>query len=318
MLSREGFGAPPIAVVVNPTAGRGAALRALPLIQSALKERGKSAEYFQTSERGHAEELAKLAIESGSRLIVAVGGDGTLHEVTNAILKSGRDDVTLGLIPFGTGNDFARGVGLGGDLTHVITALVDGVRHRIDIGEIVGVGLNGTRNFLVAAGVGFVADTAKTVNEGIRGLTGPAAYIYGAIRTLRHFTPIELSMSLDGAPAQQLAAMLLSISNVATTGGGIRIAPKALPDDGLLDLCLVAKISKFKLMQKLPGAFLGKHVGDPSVTMLRAKTIDIKTSVPVQLWIDGEVMGMTPARVQIREAALPMMLPDSYVRTRGN
>jgi len=303
-----------MAVIVNPTAGRGAAAKALPRIRKLLAAGFGETDivYYLTAARGEAEELARIAIAAGASLVVAVGGDGTLHEVANAILETAGEEVVLGLIPFGTGNDFARGVGLRGDLGHVTGALAGGVPRGIDIGEIDGAGLAGKRRFLVAAGIGFVADTARTVNEGVRGLTGPAAYIYGAVKTLRGFSPVELTVSFDGKPPETLGCMLMSISNVATTGGGIKIAPDARPDDGLFDVCLVSQISKAKLLSKLPAAFAGKHVDDPAVTMLRASRVEVGTRTPCQLWIDGEVQGETPAKFTIRPGALRMMLPASY------
>ena len=271
--------------------------------------------YFYTGARGQGEDLADAAIAGGASLIIAIGGDGTLHEVANAILKSTSAGLTLGLIPFGTGNDFALGVGLASGLDGAIEALASGQPHAVDVGLIEGVGLGDGRKFLVAAGIGFVADTARTVNEGVRGLSGPAAYVYGAVKTLRTFSPVEVTVSFDGRNPETLEAMLMSISNVATTGGGIKIAPGAEPDDGLFDICLVRKISKARLLAKLPAAFVGKHVGDPAVTMLRATRIEVSTRTPCQLWIDGEVLGATPARFTILPKALRMMLP-ARSRTR--
>lgn len=240
---------------------------------------------------------------------MAVGGDGTLHEVANAILKAGDPDATLGLIPFGTGNDFARGVGLFGGIEKACLTLALGKTARLDVGTVEGSGIEQPYYFLVASGVGFVADTAKTVNEGVRWLHGAPAYVYGALRTLKSFQPLPLTIQFDEEAPRSRETMLVSISNVATTGGGMRIAPGARPDDGCLDICLVSRIAKSDLVKQLPGVFAGRHVNHPAVSMYKAGTICIETEKPAQLWIDGEVIGATPAKFSVKPAMLPFMLP---------
>ena len=302
-----------IAIIANPTAGRSAAGRALPQIRRALAQSARSGEvaYYTTSERGEGETLARSAIAAGASLIVACGGDGTLYEVANAVLAAENPRLVLGLIPFGTGNDFARAVGLRGDLDIAMEALVSGEQRAIDAGMIEGEGLVSPRRFLVAAGIGFVADTARTVNAGIRGLTGPAAYVWGAIKTLRGFQPVHMNVAFDGEAPVEMHSMLMSISNVATTGGGIRIAPDATPDDGFFDVCIARQMSKARLLSKLPAAFAGRHVHDPDVTIRKSRLIEVTTRTPCQLWIEGEVQGTTPARFTIQPGALQVMLPRS-------
>ncbi len=298
-----------IALVINPTAGRGRAGRAIPAIRTCIEDHNIEATYYYTSARGEGEWLAKQAIEAGAEVVVAVGGDGTLHEVTNAVMAAPKGSVALGLIPFGTGNDFARGIGLFGDLQKACDAIATGHVHQIDIGRIKGTGLGHGRWFLVAAGLGFVADIAKTVNEGVRFLHGAPAYIYGAAKTLRHLEAFPLTVAIDGEPIDMVSATLISVSNVETTGGGLKIAPNADPADGVLDICLVGEISRLELLKQLPHVANGTHVGHPAVRMIRAKSIEIVTETPKSLWIDGEVVGQTPASFTIHQGALPMMLP---------
>ncbi len=298
-----------IALIINPTAGRGRAGRAIPAIRNSFESHNADTTYYYTSARGEGEWLAKQAIEAGAEVAVAVGGDGTLHEVTNAVMSAPKGSVALGLIPFGTGNDFARGVGLYGDLQKACDAVVTGRLHHIDIGWIEGTGLGSGRWFLVAAGLGFVADIAKTVNEGVRFLHGAPAYIFGAAKTLRHLEPFPLSVAIDGEPVDMPLATLISVSNVETTGGGLKIAPNASPEDGALDICLVGEISRGELLKQLPHVAKGTHIHHPAVRMVRAKSIEIVTKTPKALWIDGEVVGETPASFTIHQGALPMMLP---------
>lgn len=297
------------AVIVNPTAGRNRAGRALPEMRKRLEEFGLDATYHFTRASGDGHALALAAIDGGRELIVAMGGDGTLHEVTNAILESGRPSATLGLIPFGTGNDFARGVGLFGDPAAACEALIGGERRLLDVGRVEGRGLGAGRWFLTAAGVGLVADTAKFVNEGVRFLHGAPAYIYGLLRTLQSFKPMHIEIVVNGERLKISQATLVSISNVETTGGGLKIAPGATPDDGWLNVCLVAAMPKAELLRQLPKVAIGKHVDHPSVCMLRAQSVAIDTVETCALWIDGEVIGHTPAYFAVEKARLPMMIP---------
>lgn len=306
-----------IAVIINPTAGRGAAgRRAGELRDYLMNSPVCAAEFFTTQAPGDALRFAEAAACAGCNIIAAVGGDGTLHEAVNALMRCDGDLPVLGLIPFGTGNDFARGVGLNAGIKTSLETLVHGCAHAIDIGLIESPSLPQPTYFLAAAGVGFVADTAKTVNEGVKGLSGTAAYLYGAVATLRRFLPEYVRVKIDGRTAFEGESTLISVSNVATTGGGIRIAPGAKPDDGVLDVCIVSKVSKSKILAMLPRAFPGDHVRDRAVSMMRGRRIEIETMQPCALWIDGEVVGATPATFTLLPSALKMMLPPARVQKR--
>ena len=300
-----------LALVVNPTAGRGAAGRALGAICRLCSERfARPVRVHVTGRVGDGERLALQSVEEGAEIVAAVGGDGTLHEVANALQSIDQmQSVSLALIPFGTGNDFARAVNLRGTIASVIDVIATGERRMIDVGIIESPSLPASRRFLVAAGIGFVADTAHTVNTRVKYLTGPAAYVYGACITLRDFRPVRARLSFDGRESESVDLALVSVSNVATTGGGIKIAPNASPTDGLFDVCLVESLPKMQLISKLPLAFVGRHVEDPHVKMIRCASLEIETESPCALWIDGEVTGATPVTFHMQPAALPMILP---------
>lgn len=298
-----------MAVVINPTAGRGRAGKAIGDIKRRLFDAGISATYYFTQGRNDAEQLARSAIAGGATVVVAAGGDGTLHEVTNAVMAAPAGTVALGLLPFGTGNDFARGVGLFGNRDAAFDAIVNGQVTPVDIGNIESPSLKGGRWFLAAAGIGFVADIAATVNEGIRFLHGAPAYIYGAAKTLRHMAPFDLVLTIDDVAHSVSNATLVSVSNVETTGGGLKIAPNASAQDGFLDVCLVGQIGKMDLLRQLPAVAAGQHTKHPAVTMLRGRRVVIETTESKALWIDGEVIGQTPATFTVHPGALPMLLP---------
>ena len=297
---------PDAVLIINPTAGRGKAGKQVPEIRRLLGVKAANWAWHHTRKSGDATALAHEAAESGVRLVVAVGGDGTLHEVANGVLGTG---ATVGLIPFGTGNDFARALGLYGSLEAACSALTSGIVRHIDVGVIEGTGTGGPRHFLVLSGTGYDARTARTVNEGVRHLSGPLAYVWGAILTLRTFEPFALTLTLDDDPPRSADAMFVSFANAETTGGGMKIAPGAVVDDGCLDVCLVETVPKLTLLYQLTQVFSGKHVNHPAVTMLRARTISVDADPPQPLLIDGEVCGTTPARISLLPGALPFMVP---------
>ena len=297
---------PPAVVIINPTAGRGMAGKQVSEIRRLLGDKAKGWVWQHTQKRGDAEGMARQAAQAGTPLVVAVGGDGTLHEVVNGVLGTG---TVVGLIPYGTGNDFARALGLFGNLEAACGALTDGIVKHIDIGVIEGSGTEGPRHFLVLAGTGFDARTAQTVNSGIRGLSGPLAYVWGAILTLKDFAPFTLTLTLDNEPPRKIQAMFASFANVETTGGGMKIAPGAKLDDGCLDICLVGKVSKLTLLYQLSQVFSGKHVLHPAVSMLKARNLTVDADPPQPLLIDGEVCGTTPAAIRLLPGILPFKVP---------
>lgn len=298
---------PEAVVIINPTAGRGMAGKQVPEIRRLLGEKAAGWVWQYTQKRGDAEGMARQAAMAGTRLVVAVGGDGTLHEVVNGVLGT---SATVGLIPYGTGNDFARSLGLHGNLKTACDAITDGVVRHIDVGVIEGKGTEGERHFLVLSGTGFDARTARTVNSGIRGLSGPLAYVWGAILTLKDFEPFVLTLTLDDDAPRRLQAMFVSFANVETTGGGMKIAPGACADDGFLDICLVGKVSKVTLLYQLSQVFSGKHILHPAVSLLKARRLTVEADPPQPLLIDGEVCGTTPAMVRLLPGVLPFLVPS--------
>jgi diacylglycerol kinase (ATP) len=292
-----------VAVIVNPAAGRGQAGRQGRAIRALLGAAADGWTWYFTQGRGDAERMAREAATGGASMVVAVGGDGTVHETANGILGSG---AVLGLIPFGTGNDLARALDLHNDLPAACRAVTDGDVLPVDVGVIEGAGTGGKRHFLVLAGTGFDARTAQTVNNGIRWLSGAPAYVWGAVVTLARFEPFDLTLTVDNGLPRRTRAMFVSIANGPMTGGGMRIAPDARLDDGRFDICLAAEVSKATLLYQLTQVFQGAHVKHPAVTMLRATSAEIDADPPQPLLVDGEVIGTTPARISILPGALPI------------
>ncbi|MDH7577405.1 MAG: diacylglycerol kinase family lipid kinase [Bacillota bacterium] len=294
--------------VVNPAAGRGRTARLWPEIARAMRSAGLHYRVVFTEAPGHGTELAREAALHEAGTVVAVGGDGTINEVVNGLAASG---VPLALIPTGNGNDFCRALGIVEDPLMATLALCTGRYRCLDLG------IAGDRYFLNICGIGFDAEVAHAVNNGLRWLSGTPAYFAGIIRTLLSFKPVPLHLTLDGAELET-KGLLVAVANGPYYGAGIKIAPKARPDDGFFEVCIIGELSRFELLRTLPLAFRGQHETHPQVKFFRAREVTV--SCPVRtLYIqgDGELLGATPASFRIVERGLKVLVPDEKL-FKGN
>jgi len=219
-------------VILNPAAGRCRAMRHQQTLESLLQQAsghtGMTWRMVCTTRAGQATELARQAAEEGASLVVAAGGDGTCGEVANGIVGM---PARLGILPLGTGNDFARCAGISENLQTAVENLFTGKPRRVDLGWVNG------RYFLNIAGCGFDAAVAERVNRGFRFVSGTAAYIAAVVHTLITFKPPHMRITMDDEEVY-LRALLCTVANTQSYGGGMRIAPYAQIDDGLLDVCI--------------------------------------------------------------------------------
>jgi diacylglycerol kinase (ATP) len=218
-----------------------------------------------TGEPGHATALARKACADGFTHLLAVGGDGTAHETVNGI---DRPDVALGLVPAGTGNDFARSAGLPFQPLAAVAGLERDRRRSVDLG------LCNGRRFLNVAGAGFDAEVARLINEGPRRSRGALPYVATAISLAFRYRSASLRLDLDGETLVQ-SCLLVAFGNAAAYGGGMRICPRAALDDGLLDVCVVGGIGTGHILRLLPAVFLGRHLRDRAVSYRHARSIDV-------------------------------------------
>jgi diacylglycerol kinase (ATP) len=296
-----------VAVVLNPAAGRGQGRRRRGELEALLAEAAgrhpnkPDWEIIETTASGTGSEVAARAAAAGADIVAAVGGDGTYGEVVNGLVGT---PARLGIIPLGTGNDFARGMGLGTDIRLAVYTLFHGVPRPIDLG------LSGGRWFINVAGCGFDAVVAERVNRGFRRLRGTAAYIAAVYQCLLAFRPAAMRITIDGE-THELRAMLCSIANSESYGGGMRIAPDAKIDDGWFDVCILGDAGRWEFIRAFPRVFKGTHVTHPKVTMLKAKHIRVESERPLPVLIDGEVIGTTPVEFEMRYHAIEVMGPKT-------
>lgn len=291
----------PLVVIANPRSGRGKVATHLPEIERILTEAQLSYRIVRTTHPGHATEVARDALARGERYLVAVGGDGTVHEVVNGMLDGGRPvaaDAVLGVVAAGSGCDLVRSFGLPGDTLQAARHLAGDQVRPIDVGRVSYTDGQAevTRYFpnIAEAGLGgaVVARAAR-----LPAVLGPARYLAGFWLTLPGFRPATVRLDVDGQ-AYQWRAHNVVVANCRFYGGGMQISPKSEPDDGALDV-LVMVGPKSDAFTTLPKVYRGTHLPHRNVAELRASRVRIEADPPFLIEADGESLGTTPATFEI-------------------
>lgn len=304
-----------ICVILNPAAGRGQAARSHPLLEKALAEKARIAgtkwQILETKAPGEAIELAAQAAQH-SDLVVAAGGDGTLGEVVNGLAQS-NFSAQLGILPCGTGNDFARCLGIGTDWQKAIKILFEGAPRRVDVGHVHFLNSGEEHLFINVAGCGFDALVAQRVNDFRfhrfwRRVQGMPAYLSAVLQELVALKAANLTIECDGEILHQ-RAILCAVANATSYGGGMLVAPQAKPDDGAFDICLIKEATRSEFLRAFPRVFKGTHVSHPKVIMLRGREIVLKSEPPLPVLVDGDVRGTTPVRFWLEPQILQVRVP---------
>lgn len=294
-------------IIVNPVAGvNNSTFRKWPHIQSLLSEQGLSFDYEYTQRAGHASELANAAACDGYKLVIAVGGDGTINEVANGLLGSTHGGTSaLGIISTGTGNDFIRSAGIPGDYAMACKYVAGERRTLIDVGfvEYTFDGKRSSRYFINGAGVGFDAEVAEA-GKGIPAFMGNTLpFVIALLKTLPGYRNKDIRMNIDGREETRRVLSVV-VNNGAYFGGGMRIAPEADLSDGNLDVLTIGDVGKLELLQVFPRVYKGTHITHPKVRMEKARRVTIECDQRILLQADGELLGEGPVTFQILPAAL--------------
>jgi YegS/Rv2252/BmrU family lipid kinase len=271
-------------LIINPAAGR---RRGSPLEEI---ERGLDQPFIElavhlTSGPGDATVAARQAAHDGFDLVVAAGGDGSLNEVANGLVGS---DVELGLIPVGTENVLARELGIPLNAGQACRHLLDKVPRRIDAGRI------GDRCFVCFAGIGFDAHVAHNLSPQRKASLGAMAYFVTSFERIASYrrSPRIASLKIDGKELKSSFWMML-VGNIQNYGGGLKPAPRALMDDGLLDLCVYPMVSYPGTVRQMVSTSRGRHLGLPGMLYYQAKRIEIVTDPVEQVQLDGDPFATT-------------------------
>ncbi len=291
----------------NPAAGKGRALRDRDAIRAALEKAGAAGTFVETERAGHGITLAEEAARDGAEAVVAIGGDGTVNEVVNGLLRvpeGGRP--AFGVVPDGTGNDFGYLLGLRpGDLDGAARVIASGATRVLDAGEVNG------RFFANSVGLGFDGEVAATAAS-VRYLKGFPAYLWSVFAVLASWENFELTMTADGRSISG-RAFLAAVANGPRSGGGFLLAPDAKPDDGVFDVCRLGDLGKLEALRHLPKALDGSHLGLPWATILRAREVVLASDRPLTAHVDGNlatgVAHPDPLRIRILPRALRVLAP---------
>jgi diacylglycerol kinase (ATP) len=290
-----------VLVIYNPQAGNGRARRLLPAIRRGFVERGIDAEFLLTESSGHATALAQAADLDAYEALIASGGDGTLFEVLNGLMRNpAARKPPLGLVPNGTGNAFMKELGLRKrDWRRAIEIIAANRPRAIDVGRLEADGQS--HYFINIVGMGFVAEIAQAAVPLKR--LGAAAYTAAVLRMLPSLRAQAITLELDGETLVR-EAVFVEVANSTYTGTDFLIAPRARLDDGLLDVVLLKRISRLALLRLFRTVYDGSHLRHPQVEYFQARSITVTESRPGRLIPDGEVLGHTPARFECLPGAI--------------
>lgn len=298
----------PICLIVNPAAGGGKAARLAPAVEQALVGYALNVRRCDTRDLDHARELGCEAARAGET-VVALSGDGMIGVLADALQSV--PAAILGILPGGRGNDLARVLGIPEDAVLACATIAHGTPHAIDLGVAVDP-LTGAigRAFVGIASVGFDSEANRIANEAPARL-GSLVYAYGALRALLSWRPARFEVELDPpGDRRSFIAYTVGAANSKTYGGGMRAAPGALLDDGLLEVVVLENVSKLRFLTKiLPKVFSGEHVHEPTVHVFRASEVAISSDRPFTVYADGDPLGELPLRVRALPAAVRMLVP---------
>ena len=300
----------PTKVILNPNADLGRGREYLDVIAKAGGPPGEF-DVVVTEQRGHATELAAQAIADGYDLIVAAGGDGTVNEVLNSLIDENGAKARLGVIPLGTGNDFAHAMGITGDVSAAVHNLTHGRSRVIDL-ALMEDDHGRRRYFDNNLGVGFDANVVIRTGE-ITFVHGFLKYLLGVLTTLaRDFRPVQVQMRFD-EEAVDMEALFVYLGVGPRGGGGFLLTPFASHEDGLVDSCCVTMLGRFRALTLINSATKGTHIHTPYVTIRHNKRIEIQSPEGMPIHIDGEIYATPQDNVKhLVVTSLPAALEVVY------
>jgi len=288
---------PRLLLIVNPRSANRSTGRNWPKLRKRLQEVLPPFRAARTEGPGDAVRLAARAA-GRYEVVVAVGGDGTIGEVANGLLANGAGGTALGALPGGTGSDFVRTLGIPRDIDKAASVLARGDRRKIDVGRATFTDFSGERSsrwFVNAAEVGMGAMVCHEVNRAQRRLSGPPAFWWAILTTMRRYQPALAKVVIDGSPARELMLNNAWIANGCYTGGGMRTAPRARLDDGLLDAVVVKHVAGWRRIAGLPKLRSGTFVDSPEVEYRQAARVEFAAEAAILVETDGDAVGTTPA-----------------------
>jgi diacylglycerol kinase (ATP) len=294
-------------VILNPSSGRERGPEHIETLAGRLRQRYDDVELSVTTGDGDAEKAATVAVADGCDALFVAGGDGTLNETMNGLAASGTlDRIVVGVIPLGTGNDFAAALGIPTEVDAALDVLLRERELRVDLGEVNG------RVFVNTSGGGFIAEASVAVTPQLKTIAGRLAYLIGGAQALMEFEPVHARISLEpGGQRLEHSLYAFAVCNSRLIGGGRLIAPHAVIDDGLLDVCLIEAMSALEFVALATKVADGDHVNDARVHYMQAESLTIDLDREVKVNTDGEVFEGTRCEYRVRPKAARFLVGDA-------
>jgi lipid kinase, YegS/Rv2252/BmrU family len=305
-------------VIVNPKAGSGRGLKDWPIISNQMFNSGLRFTCVFTEHKYHAIELTVKAINDGFRNIVAVGGDGTIHEVVNGIFiqkKAQTTDICLAVIPTGTGNDWIRMFGISKTYSEAVRSLVTRKTVLQDVAKVdfYETRVKHTRYMANVAGLGFDAMVNLKYNDlKDNGKYGKGLYLRSTFKTFLKFRSQYFKIKVDNKPFYEGMVFSGAVGIGKYNGGGMQQTPKASIDDGLMDLTIIKKMSKLRVIRNFKLLYSGNIYDISKVIFCQAKSIDIETFPESRIEIDGEAVGTSPFRFELVPQCIRVVVGSNY------
>jgi YegS/Rv2252/BmrU family lipid kinase len=266
--------------IVNPAAARGKAVRVAEKVKNICKDRNVDFQLVYTSKPGEATEFAAEA-RNQFDCVVAVGGDGTINEIVNGLIDGSSK---MGIVPVGSGNDFVRALNIPLKLINAIDILLAMKTRMIDIGKA------GDRYFQNGLGIGFDAWVVEETIK-VHKLRGTAIYLYSVLKTIYSYQPPVIKLEYNDICREEKLYMI-TIGNGISLGGGFKLTPNAILDDGFFDLNIVRNLKKWEIYQNLLSVFTGKHIYLEQVTTGRTDWLSIRSDDGFAAHVDGELLSL--------------------------
>ncbi|GAC1621197.1 MAG: diacylglycerol kinase family lipid kinase [Candidatus Acidiferrum sp.] len=281
----------------------------LPQMRSLAAARGWPLEFQVTQNAEDLEKRAKQAIQNGRRFLVAMGGDGTFQTLLNAGVGT---DVVLGVIPTGGGNDFARALGLPADPLLALEEIIYGVPRRVDL-ALARTSDGRERYYAGGGGLGLDAEAASYAEKKYSHVPGRLRYVVAALHALKGFEPIDLSVEFPEGdqPNFRGKALLASVLNTTTYGAGLRLAPEARTDDGLLDVVLLGNLKLLEILALVPRLLVQGELRTSRIERMKTTRVRLTTDRPCLFHGDGELLGPAPVEVEVIPGAIQVLVPRS-------
>jgi diacylglycerol kinase (ATP) len=295
--------------LVNPASANGSTGKRWPELAHTAAREGLQGDTLFSERPGHLTELARQAADEGAKLLVVVGGDGSVNEVANGI--AGRDGVEIAVIARGTGWDFVRTYGIPRRVPDAVRVALNGRTREIDLGRVTYRAWSGddARHwFANVASVGMSGAIAQRANNTTKALGGKVSYLWATFAVFSGWKNDIVHVEVDDERRSGRMHDVV-VANGRYFGGGMMICPEAEPDDGLFDVLLIGDLTKRDLMTTLPKTFRGKHLPHPKAEVLRGARVTVDAAEPLPLELDGEQPGTSPAWFEVVPRALRLRVP---------